>query len=153
MYNDKVMKYFRNPKNMGEIENPDVTVEVGNPTCGDLMEVYMKVGEKDGERIIDDVKFKTFGCGAAIATSSVATELVMGESLETAENLEFDDISEALGGLPKIKVHCSQLASIAIHEAVYQFKKEEGLDISESLEESHERALKSLKASEEKREN
>jgi len=149
MYNEKVMEHFRDPSNMGDIEDPDVKIKVGNPSCGDLMEVYMDIGEKDGEKMVEDVKFKTFGCGAAIATSSVATELIMGKSIEEAEELVFDDIAEALGGLPKIKMHCSQLASIGIHEAIYQYKKERGMEVSEKLEKSHQKAVASLEATEE----
>ncbi len=151
MYNEQVMEHFRNPSNMGDLEDKDVEVEVGNPTCGDLMKVFMKIEDVGGEKVIDSIKFKTFGCGAAIATSSVATELVDGESLEEAESLEFKDISEALGGLPKIKMHCSHLAAVGIHEAVYQYKKSNGMEISEDLEKSHKEAMESLKATEEKR--
>ncbi len=149
MYNEKIMEHFRNPNNMGELEEKDVEIEVGNPSCGDLMKVFMRIND---ENIIEEIKFKTFGCGAAIATSSVATELVKGKKLGEAEKLEFSDISEELGGLPKIKMHCSQLASVGVHEAIYQYKKENDMEISEKLEKSHEKALESLEATEEKRE-
>ncbi len=152
MYNEKVMEHFRNPRNMGDLEDKDVEIEVGNPACGDLMKVFLKVGEKKGVKIIEGIKFKTFGCGAAIATSSVATELVKGESLDDAEKLEFRDISEELGDLPNIKMHCSQLASVGVHEAIYQYRKKNNMEISEKLEKSHEEALNTLEATEEKRE-
>ena len=153
MYNEKVMEHFRNPRNMGEIERPDAKSEVGNPACGDVMEVFIKIKGKNREKIIEDIKFKTFGCGAAIATSSVATELVKGSKLEDAERLEFEEISEELGGLPSIKMHCSRLAAVGVKEAIYQYKIKEDMEISEELEKNHEKALDSLKKTEEKREH
>ncbi|MCJ7450227.1 MAG: iron-sulfur cluster assembly scaffold protein [Candidatus Nanohaloarchaeota archaeon QJJ-9] len=152
MYSEKVMKHFRNPSNMGELDEPDVEVQVGNPTCGDMMTVYMDIEKKGDDKYVEDVKFETFGCGAAIATSSVATELVKGETIEEAEELEFEDIADKLGGLPKIKMHCSNLASVAVHEALYQYRKEEGMEISQKLEKQHKSALESKKAVEERRE-
>ena len=152
MYTEEVMEHFKDPKNMGDMENPDVTAKVGNPACGDMMEVYLKVGEKDGEKYIEDIKFKTFGCAAAIATSSVSTEMIKGESLEEAQKLEEEDISDELGGLPKIKMHCSNLAANGIHEAIYKYKKEQGMDISDDLKEKHKIAQKTLEETEEMRE-
>ena len=114
MYSDKVMDHFNNPRNVGEIENADGIGEVGNPKCGDIMKMYIKV--ENG--IITDVKFKTFGCGAAIATSSMATELVKGKTLKEALKLTNKDVVEKLDGLPAQKVHCSVLAKESIEAAV-----------------------------------
>jgi len=114
MYSDKVMEHFRNPRNVVEIENPDGVGHVGNPVCGDIMELYIKV--EDG--IIADAKFKTFGCGAAIATSSIVTELVKGKSVEEALKILNRAVAEALGGLPPIKMHCSVLAEEALKLAI-----------------------------------
>ncbi len=124
-YNETVMDHFRNPRNMGEIENPDGVGRVGNPTCGDLMELQLRI--KDD--VIEDVKFKTFGCGAAIATSSMATEMAKGMTLDEAlENVTKAKVAEELGGLPPIKMHCSNLAADALHAAIkdYKSKKDKG---------------------------
>ncbi|MFC1901306.1 Fe-S cluster assembly scaffold protein NifU [Chloroflexota bacterium] len=114
MYSEKVMEHFRNPRNVGEMENPDGIGHVGNPVCGDIMELYIKVN--DG--IITDAKFKTFGCGAAIATSSMVTELVKGKSIEEALQISNRAVAEALGGLPPVKLHCSVLAEEALKLAI-----------------------------------
>ena len=119
IYSDKVMEHFMNPRNVGEIENPDGIGEVGNPICGDMMTFYIKV--KDNH--LEDVKFKTFGCGAAIATSSMVTELVKGKRLDEAENISNKTVAEALDGLPPIKMHCSNLAADALHAAIEDYKK------------------------------
>jgi nitrogen fixation NifU-like protein len=116
-YSDKVMDHFMHPRNVGEMENPDGIGKVGNPICGDIMEMYIKV--KDG--VIVDAKFKTFGCGAAIATSSMATELVKGKPIEEALKLTNQAVAEALGGLPAIKMHCSVLAEDAFKAAVNDY--------------------------------
>ncbi len=121
MYTDKVMEHFTNPKNVGEIENADGVGQVGNPTCGDIMKMYIKV--KDN--VIEDIKFKTFGCGAAIATSSMATELAKGKTIEEAEKLTNKIIAEALGGLPGTKMHCSNLAADALHKAIDDYKSKQ----------------------------
>jgi nitrogen fixation NifU-like protein len=113
-YSEKVMEHFRNPRNVGEIENPDGVGKVGNPVCGDIMELYIKV---DGG-IITDAKFKTFGCGAAIATSSMVTELVKNKTIEDALKISNRAVAEALGGLPPIKMHCSVLAAEALKRAL-----------------------------------
>jgi nitrogen fixation NifU-like protein len=113
-YSKKVMDHFQNPRNVGEIENPDGVGRVGNPVCGDIMELYIKV--KDG--IIIDAKFKTFGCGAAIATSSMITEIVKGKSLEQALRISNKTVAEALDGLPAVKMHCSVLAEEALKSAI-----------------------------------
>jgi nitrogen fixation NifU-like protein len=123
MYSEKVMDHFRSPRNMGEIEDADGVGTVGNPVCGDLMTIYIKV--KDDR--IADIKFKTFGCGAAIATSSMVTELAKGKTLQEAKEITKAKVAENLGGLPPIKMHCSNLAADGLHEAIkdYLKKKEE----------------------------
>ena len=119
MYSEKVMDHFANPRNVGEIENADGVGTVGNAKCGDIMKMYIKV--ENG--IIVDVKFKTFGCGAAIATSSMATELVKGKTLEEAWKLTNKAVADALDGLPPVKMHCSLLAEEAIHAAIEDYQK------------------------------
>ena len=114
LYSEKVMEHFMNPRNVGEMENPDGAGHVGNPVCGDIMELYIRVN--DG--IIADAKFKTFGCGAAIATSSMVTELVKGKSIKEALKISNSAVAEALGGLPPIKMHCSVLAEEALRSAI-----------------------------------
>ena len=118
MYSAKVMEHFQNPRNVGEIEDADGVGEIGNPVCGDIMKLYIKV--KD-DRIIE-AKFKTFGCGAAIATSSMVTELVKGKTLKEAEKISRDTVAEALDGLPPIKMHCSNLAADALGKAIEDYK-------------------------------
>ena len=113
------MEYFMNPKNIGEMENPDVVVEEGNPVCGDIMKIYIKV--KDNKII--DCKFKTFGCGAAIATSSMITEMVRGKDVDEALKISNKAVAEALGGLPPIKMHCSNLAADGLSKAIEDYKK------------------------------
>lgn len=119
MYTDKVMEHFRNPRNMGEISDADGVGTVGNPVCGDMMTIYIKV--KDNH--INDIKFKTFGCGAAIATSSMVTELAKGKTLEEALKITRGDVADALEGLPPIKMHCSNLAADALHAAIEDYNK------------------------------
>lgn len=119
MYTDKVLEYFQNPRNVGEIENADGIGEVGNAKCGDIMRMYLKI-END---IIVDVKFKTFGCGAAIATSSVATEMIKGKSIDDALKVTNQQVIDFLGGLPAVKIHCSILAQEAIHSAIADYLK------------------------------
>lgn len=121
MYTEKVMDHFTNPRNVGEIPDADGVGEVGNPACGDIMKMYIKV--KDNT--IKDIKFKTFGCGAAIATSSMVTEMAKGKSLEEALKLSNKQVAEALGGLPPIKMHCSNLAADALRAAVNDYQKNE----------------------------
>lgn len=118
MYNDTVMDHFRNPRNSGEIENPSGTGEVGNAACGDIMRIMIEV--KDDT--IVDVRFKTFGCGAAIASSSMATELVKGKTIDEALLLTNKQVVEALGGLPQLKLHCSVLAEEALHKAIEDYR-------------------------------
>jgi len=122
MYSEKVMEHFRNPRNVGSIENPDGVGQVGNPVCGDIMRLEIKV--KDGR--IEDVKFKTFGCGAAIATSSMVTELVKGKTLDEALAISNKTVAEALEGLPPVKMHCSNLAADALHKAIEDYLSKQG---------------------------
>ena len=112
-----------NPRNVGEIKDADGVGKVGNPVCGDIMYVYIKVGKKSGKEIISDIKFKTLGCAAAIATSSMITELAKGKTLEQAKKITRDDVASALQGLPPIKMHCSNLASEALRKAILDYKK------------------------------
>lgn len=121
-YSGKVMEHFKNPRNVGEIKNPSGTGKVGNPICGDIMELYIKV--KDN--VIVDAKFKTFGCGAAIASSSMVTELVKGKTVKEALQISNKAVAEALGGLPPIKMHCSVLAEQALTSAIEDYKKQQG---------------------------
>lgn len=126
MYTEKVMDHFRNPRNVGEIENADGVGEVGNAKCGDIMKIYLKINDND---IIEDVKFQTFGCGSAIASSSMATELIMGKSVNEAVELTNKAVIEALGGLPPVKVHCSVLAEQAIKAALYNYAQKKNIQI------------------------
>jgi nitrogen fixation protein NifU and related proteins len=131
LYSPKVMDHCRNPRNVGAIDNPDGVGHVGNPVCGDVMELYIKVDDN----IITDVKFKTFGCGAAIATSSMATEMVKGKSVEEALAVSNKAVAEALDGLPPIKLHCSVLAEEAIKSAIEDYKnKKEGKSVDTKKE-------------------
>lgn len=122
MYSEKVMEHFKNPRNVGEILDADGVGTVGNPVCGDVMAIYIKV--KDNR--IADIKFKTFGCGAAVATSSMITELAKGKTLEEAMKITRNDVADSLGGLPTIKMHCSNLAADALHEAIRDYQKKAG---------------------------
>jgi len=122
-YSSQVQKHFMHPKNMGEMKNPDAVARVGNPVCGDVMELSIKVGKnKEKKEIIQDIKFKTFGCAAAIATSSMITELAKGKTLEEAEKITNTDVAEALKGLPPVKMHCSNLASSALKKAIGNYR-------------------------------
>ena len=118
MYSDKVMEHFANPRNVGEIPDADGIGKVGNPQCGDVMWLYIKV--KDN--IITNIKFKTFGCGAAIATSSMITELARGKTIEEAKKISRADVADELGGLPPVKMHCSNLAADALKEAIKDYE-------------------------------
>ena len=124
MYSEKVMDHFSNPRNVGEIENANAVGEVGNAKCGDIMKIYMDI-EDD---IIKDVKFKTFGCGAAIATSSIATEMVKGKSISEALEITNKAVVEALDGLPSQKIHCSVLAEEAVKAAISDYYKRKGIE-------------------------
>lgn len=130
MYSEKVMDHFQNPRNVGEIENASGVGTVGNAKCGDIMRIFLDIDE---EGIIRDVKFKTFGCGAAVATSSMATELVKGKTVSEAMQVTNKAVMEALDGLPPVKVHCSLLAEEAIHAALWDYAEKNGIVI-EGLE-------------------
>lgn len=133
-YSEKVMDHFTNPRNVGEIENADGVGTVGNAKCGDIMRIYLKIDDND---IITDCKFKTFGCGAAIATSSMATELIKGHSVTEALALTNKVVVEALEGLPPVKVHCSVLAEEAVKHAVADYYNKIGRPIDFELPEEH----------------
>lgn len=126
MYSEKVMDHFNNPRNVGEIDNPSGVGTVGNAKCGDIMRMYLDIDE-DG--VIQEAKFKTFGCGAAVATSSMATELVKGRTVEEALKVTNKAVMEALDGLPPVKVHCSLLAEEAIHAALWDYAEKKGIKI------------------------
>jgi nitrogen fixation NifU-like protein len=119
MYSEKVMEHFEHPRNVGRVENPDGIGKQGNPVCGDVMELTIKV--KDD--VIEDIKFRTFGCCAAIATSSMVTELVKGKPLDEAEKISKQTVAEALDGLPPVKMHCSNLAADALHDAIRDYRE------------------------------
>ncbi|HII02678.1 TPA: Fe-S cluster assembly scaffold protein NifU [Methanosarcinaceae archaeon] len=123
-YSKKVMDHFMNPRNMGSIENSDGIGEVGNAKCGDIMKIYLKIDTG----VIVGAKFRTFGCGAAVASSSMATELIKGKTLKEAWALSNRAVAEALDGLPPIKMHCSMLAEEAIHEAINDYRRKQGLE-------------------------
>ncbi|WFA10428.1 Fe-S cluster assembly scaffold protein NifU [Tissierella sp. Yu-01] len=125
MYSEKVMEHFKNPRNVGEIEDANGIGEVGNAKCGDIMRMYLKI--EDG--VIEDVKFKTFGCGSAIASSSMATELIKGKTIDEAMALTNKSVVEALDGLPPVKIHCSVLAEQAIKSALLDYSKNNNVDI------------------------
>lgn len=126
MYTEKVMDHFQNPRNVGELEAPSGVGTVGNAKCGDIMRIYLDIDEN---QVIQDCKFKTFGCGAAVATSSMATELVIGKTIYEAMKITNKAVMEALDGLPPIKVHCSLLAEEAIHAALWDYTEKNGITI------------------------
>lgn len=121
MYSEKVMDHFSNPRNVGEIENADGVGEVGNATCGDIMRISLKIENE----VIVDARFKTFGCGAAVATSSIATEMIIGKTVEEALKLTNSAVMEALDGLPPVKIHCSVLAEQAVQAAIEDYRKKQ----------------------------
>lgn len=144
MYTEKVMDHFMHPRNVGEIENASGVGTVGNAKCGDIMRIFLDIDEN---QIVRDAKFKTFGCGAAIATSSMATEMIIGKTVQEALEVTNKAVMEALGGLPPVKVHCSLLAEQAVHAALWDYAQKNGLVIEglkppvddvDELEEAHE---------------
>ncbi len=146
MYTEKVIEHFQNPRNVGIIENADGSGKVGNPICGDIMLITIKVGENGkGEKILQDIKFKTMGCAAAIATSSIVTELAKGKTIEEAIKMTKQDIVDALGGLPTVKVHCSILATEALNEAIHDYLTKNKLSIPEEVQKKHEKIQEELK--------
>ena len=126
MYTEKVMDHFMHPRNVGEIENASGVGTVGNAKCGDIMRIYLDIDEN---QVVRDAKFKTFGCGAAIATSSMATEMIIGKTLQEALEVTNKAVMEALGGLPPVKVHCSLLAEQAVHAALWDYAKKNNIVI------------------------
>ena len=138
------------PRNVGEIKDADGVGKAGNIICGDVMWMYIKVKDVSGKKVVEDVKFKTLGCAAAIATSSITTELVKGKGLDEALKITNKKIADSLGGLPPIKMHCSVLAADALKEAVYDYLKRNKLKIPHELEKEHERIKKELEFAEEK---
>lgn len=134
IYSEKVLDHFKNPRNFGEMKNPDAIGKVGNVVCGDVMWVYIKVKDRN---IIEDIKFQTFGCTSAIASSSVITEMAKGKTFECALKITKDDIVKELDGLPPVKIHCSILANDALAEAIYEYSVKNNLPISEDLELRH----------------
>lgn len=130
IYSDKVMDHFKNPRNVGEIEDANGIGEVGNAKCGDIMKIYLKIEDN----IIKDAKFKTFGCGSAIASSSMATELIIGKDIDEAWELSNKAVAEALDGLPPVKMHCSVLAEEAIHKAINDYRGKAGLEVYDIVE-------------------
>ncbi|MCG8515041.1 MAG: Fe-S cluster assembly scaffold protein NifU [Halanaerobiales bacterium] len=133
MYSEEVMDHFNNPRNVGKIEDADAIGEVGNPVCGDIIKLYLKIKDEQ----IEDIKFKTFGCGAAIATSSMVTELVKGKKLDEALKISNQTVAEALNGLPAPKMHCSNLAADALHKAIKTYRNEEFVEIDHHCEHSN----------------
>lgn len=133
LYSEKVMDHFTNPRNVGEIADANGIGEVGNAKCGDIMRIYLKIEDN----IVLDAKFKTFGCGSAIASSSMATELIIGKSLEDAWELSNKAVAEALDGLPPVKMHCSVLAEEAIHKAINDYREKAGLELWDFKETDH----------------
>ena len=125
LYSEKVMDHFANPRNVGELQDANAVGEVGNAKCGDIMRIYLKIVDN----VIEEVSFKTFGCGAAIATSSMATELVKGKTVEEALQLTNKAVAEALDGLPPVKMHCSMLAEEAVHAAIADYYERQGLPV------------------------
>jgi len=155
MYSDEVLKHFKNPHNMGKIKNPDGIGKVGNIICGDVMWLYIKVGKsasrrKKDKEIIKDVKFETFGCTAAIATSSIITDLARGKTLGEALKIDKEKITGSLGGLPPIKIHCSVLANDALLEAIYDYYLKQKRPIPKELEEHHRQIQKEKEIIEER---
>ncbi len=118
-YTEKVMEHFLNPRNVGRLDDANAVAEIGNPACGDIIKLYLKVNEETG--IIEDITFQTFGCGAAIATSSMTTEMVKGKTLEEALELTREEVADELGGLPANKMHCSNMAADALHKAIKEY--------------------------------
>jgi nitrogen fixation NifU-like protein len=151
-YSKEIMKHFKNPKNMGRIKNASAIGEAGNLVCGDIMKLYLKIGEnKKGEKMIKDIKFETFGCIVAIANTSMLTTMVKGKTLEEVSRITREELIKKLGKpLPPIKIHCSILALDALHEAIYKYYLKSKLPISDELEREHERIQKTLNTIEHK---
>lgn len=125
-YSKKLLEHFRNPKNWGEMNDPDGTGKAGNPVCGDQLVLYIKVGKKNGKEMIKDIKFQTLGCPAAIGVSSMITEMAKRKTLEKAKKITSKDVVDAIGKLPPIKMHCSNLGAEALHKAIEDYEKKKG---------------------------
>jgi len=150
LYSKEIMKYFKHPKNVGIIKDADGVGRVGNMTCGDIMELYIKIKKnKKGEEIISDIKFQTFGCVVDLAVSSMLTEIVKGKTIEEAMKIKNTDILKKSGPVPPIKIHCSILAADALHEAIYNYLSKNSKSIPEELQKEHERIQNNLKQVEE----
>lgn len=146
-YSDQVIDHFYRPRNFGQIQNPDGVGEVGNISCGDVMKIYIKVGlDEEGEEMVEDIKFETFGCVAAIATSSMISELALGQKLTKAMEIKNEDIVDELGNLPLPKIHCSVLAAEALSEAIYNYLTKNKQAIPSKLEKRHQRIQKNQAA-------
>lgn len=146
VYTKKVIKHFKGPHNYGKMKNPDGVGKVGNIVCGDVMWLYIKVGKnKKGEDTIKDIKFETFGCVAALATSSVITDLAKGKTLEEALKIDRQEIVKSLGSLPPVKLHCSVLAADALYDAIYDYLSKNKKEIPEELQKRHEQLKKEEK--------
>lgn len=128
-YSKKVIEHFMNPHNQGKIDSPSGVGTVGNPVCGDIMKIYIKIGKKDGKEIIEDIKFETLGCGAAIATSSMITDLAKGKTIEEALKITRAEVADELEGLPPIKMHCSNLAAEGLHKAIENYLKKKEKEV------------------------
>lgn len=151
MYTKKVIEHFRDPHNYGRMKNPDGIGKVGNIVCGDVMHLYIKVEkDKKGREIIEDISFETFGCAAAISTSSIVTDLAKGKSLSEALKIDSNKVVESLGGLPPIKIHCSLLSVDALSEAIYHYLLRNKKEIPEKLQKEHQRIAKEKKQIEER---
>jgi nitrogen fixation NifU-like protein len=152
-YPKEIIKHFKNPKNLGRIKKPDAVGEAGNLACGDVMRIYLKIKEKNGKKIISDIKGEVFGCIVAIANTSMLTTMVKGKSLEDTMKIRKEELIEKLGGrekIPAFKIHCSILALDALHEAIYNYYKKKNLKIPEFLENEHKRIQATIKTIEEK---
>lgn len=137
-YSEKVIDHFRNPRNMGEMKDADAISKVGSPICGDELWIYIKVDKnEDGELYLKDIKFESFGCAGAVATGSMMTELAKGKTLKEALKINRNSVAEALGGLPKVKLHCSLLSTDALHEAIYLYMKKNNIPIPNELQGLH----------------
>lgn len=146
IYTQKVIEHFRNPHNYGKMKNPDSVGEVGNLTCGDVMKLYIKIEkDKKGEEVIKAVSFETFGCAAALATSSVVTDLAKRKTIKQALKITNKDVVKALGDLPAIKIHCSLLAEEALSEAIYDYLSKNKREIPQELERKHQKIKKEKK--------
>jgi len=152
-YSKEIIKHFRNPQNLGRIKNPDAIGEAGNVMCGDIMRIYLKIKKRNSKKIISDIKGEVFGCVIALANTSMLTTMVKGKTLEEALKIDKEELIKKLGGrekIPPFKIHCSILASDALHEAIYNYYVKNKLSIPEKLKEEHERIQKSMKIIEER---